>query len=82
MLSFYIPKTPLVMNKTLYDYCTKSTKESVRKQIEKYNLEKNKPKINNPLDDNGNDKPEFNFYGFLAILSITTVGFIIYKRLR
>lgn len=83
MLSFYMPKTPVVMNKALYDYCKKSREESVRKLSEKYSLERNKPKINILLENNdGNDKPEFNFYGFLAFLSVTTVAFFIYKRLK
>ena len=83
MLSFYMPKTPVVMNKALYDYCKKSTQESVIKQSEKYSLERNKPKINVSFENNDeNDKPEFNFYGFLAFLSVTTVAFFIYKRLK
>ena len=83
LYSCYAPKIPQVMNKTLYDYCKKSTQDSVKKLTEKYNLEKNKPKFKNPLDKNDdNGKPEFNFYSFLAILSISTIGFLIYKRLK
>ena len=86
MLSCYSPKIPQVMNKTLYDYCKKSTQESIRKLTEKHNLERNKIKIKNPLDKNpdsdDNGKPEFNFYSFLAILSISTIGFLLYKRLK
>ena len=82
MFSFYMPKTPIVMNQALYDYCKKSTQESVRKITEKYNLERNKPKINNPFTDSDSDKPNFNFYGFIAFLSMSTLGFVIYKRLR
>jgi hypothetical protein len=83
MLSFYMPKTPVVMNQALYDYCKKSTEESVRKQSEKYSLERNKPKITiSPENSDGNDKPEFNFYGLLAFLSVTTMAFFFYKRLN
>ena len=83
MLSCYSPKIPQVMNKNLYEYCKKSTEESIKKITEKNNLERNKPKIKfllNNNDDSG--KPEFNFYGFLAFLSISTIGFLIYKRLK
>jgi hypothetical protein len=79
----YSPKFPQVMNKTLYEYCKRSTQESIRKLTEKDNLEKNKVKIKNLLDENGDSgKPEFNFYSFLAFLSISTIGFLIYKRLK
>ena len=83
LYSCYAPRIPQVMNKTLYDYCKKSTQDSVKKLTEKYNLERNKPKIKNPLDENDDSaKPEFNFYGFLAFISISTIGFFIYKRLK
>lgn len=82
MLFCYPPKIPQVMNQALFEYCTRSTQESVRKITEKYNLERNKPKFNNPLEDNGNDKPQPNFYGFLILLSVSTIGFILYKRIR
>ena len=82
MLYCYPVKIPQVMNNVLYEYCKRSTQESVRKLTEKYNLERNKPKIINPLQDNNGDKPPYNFYGFFAILSISTFGFLLYKRLR
>lgn len=83
MLSFYMPKTPVVMNKALYDYCKKSTEESVKKISEKYSLERNKPKINISLENGDeNAKPEFNFYGLLTFLSVTTMAFFFYKRLQ
>ena len=83
MNSFYMPKTPLVIKNSLYDYCLKSTNESIRKKIENYNLEKNKKLIKNLLDDsNGNEKPEFNFYNILVFLSVSTIGLFLYKRLH
>ena len=83
MLSCYSPKIPQVMNKTLYDYCKKVREETIRKLTERYNLEKNKPKIKNPLDENDDSgKPELNFYSFLTFLSISTIGFLIYRRLK
>lgn len=77
-------RRPILFNKNLSDYCRKSTDESIKKFSEKYNLERNKPKIKNPLDDNGNGngKPEFNLYEFLIFLSISTMAIYLYRRLR
>ena len=68
-------------NKTMSDYCRKSTNESIQKLTEKYNLERTKPKIKNPLDKD-EDKLNFNFYGFLVFLSISTMAFFLNKRLK
>lgn len=67
-------------NKTISDYCRKSTNESIQKLIEKYNLERNNLKIKKPLNEE--DKPNFNFYGFLVFLSISTMAIFFYKRLK
>ena len=73
----------LKMNNSLSEYCRKSTEESIRKQTERFNLERNKPKIKNPLEDNDDKgKPEFNFYEFLIFLSISSMAIYLYKRLR
>jgi hypothetical protein len=80
MLSSYLMRNPIYVNKTLQDYCKKTTEESIRKLNEKYNLERNKPKIKNTFDDN--NKPEFNYFGFLLFLSITIFSFRFYKRLN
>ena len=84
MLYCYSPKIPQVFNKSLHEYCKRSTQESIKKLTEKYNSDKNKPKISNLLlSENGDSgKPEFTFYGFLVFLSISTIGFILYKRLK
>lgn len=83
MLSFYIPKTQVVMNKALYDYCKKTTEESIKKISENYSLERNKTKINISMENSdGNANPEFNFYKLLAFLSLTTITFFFYKRLH
>ncbi len=83
MLSFYIPKTQPILNKILQDYCKKTTENSMRKLTEKYNLERNKPKLVDPIEKVCiNSNPEFNFYGILAVLSITTMAFIFYKKLN
>lgn len=80
MLSSCMMRNSIIFNKSLHDYCKKTTEESIRKLTEKYNLERNKPKIINPLDDNNN--PNFNFFRFLIFLSITSLTFCFYKRLH
>jgi hypothetical protein len=49
---------------------------------EKYTLERNKPKIENPFDDKNNDKPKFSIYGFWVIFTISTMAFFFYKRIK
>jgi hypothetical protein len=78
MLSFYFPKTQSLLNKNLQDYCKKTTEDSIRKLTEKYNLERNNSKIDNKICVSSN--PEFNFYGILTILSITTIAFIFLRN--
>lgn len=83
MFTFGKPRKQLIINKSLNDYCMKSTQESIKKIIEKSNLERNKENINNILDDNDeNKKPELNLYSFFIFLSISSIGFILYKRLN
>lgn len=83
MLSSCLFKKPFFVNKSLQDYCRKSTEESIKKISERYNLERNKPKINIPLDDeNISNKPEINYYGLFTFLSVTTLAIFLYKRLK
>ena len=83
MLSSCLFKKPIFVNKSLQDYCRKSTEDSIKKISERFNLERNKPKINNPLDDeNSRNKLEFNLHGLFAFLSVTTMAFFFYKRLK
>jgi hypothetical protein len=77
MLNF--TKTPLQFSKSLNYY----TNESIRKITEKYNLERNKPIIKNPLAvDEDDAKPNLNFYNFLLFFSISTITIYFYKRLN
>ena len=77
MLNF--TKTPLQFSKSLNYY----TNESIRKITEKYNLERNKPTIKNPLAvDEDDAKPNLNFYNFLLFFSISTITIYFYKRLN
>jgi hypothetical protein len=73
-------KRPIYLNKQLNDYCTRSRNEYIRKITEKYDLEGNKPKIKTAYDDS--EKPKFNFYHFIAFLSISYVTYFFYKRIK
>lgn len=76
---------PLYFNKSLRDYCTMTTDESIRKLIEKYNLEKRTLKFKNILGNLDIDDPkipEFNLYAFLIFLSISSISCYFYKRLK
>lgn len=82
MLSF-MTRRPIYFNKSLSDYCNKTRNESIRKISEKYNLERNKVKFKNPLEeDDDSKKPEFNFYHFMLFLSISYVTYFFYKRIK
>ena len=83
MLSSLLFKKPIYINRSLHDYCRKSTEESIRKKTEKYNLERNKPVLNTTFTiNNDNNNPEFNIYTFLLFLSISSISFYFYKRLQ
>lgn len=67
----------------LSEYCSKKINESIRKITEKYNLHKNIVKIKIPFkEDNENSEPEFNIYNFIIFLSISTITYILYKRIK
>lgn len=68
------------VNKFLHDYCKKSTEESIRKLQEKYNLERNKPKINNPFQNNTH-YIFFSFFSFFLNLSNLYLLYCVNKRL-
>lgn len=77
MLSSTLIRKPINVNKSLHDYCKKSTEESIRKLDEKYNLERNKPKVNKPFQNNS----DTNFLSIFLFLSITMFSYCFYKRL-
>jgi hypothetical protein len=75
-------KPNYLFNTNISDYCRKCTNDSIIKMTEKYTLERNKPKIQNPFDDKNNDKPKFSIYDFLIIFTISTMTLFFYKRLK
>ena len=81
----YIFKPPYpYYYKSIRDYCMNSTNEYIKKITEKCNLERNNSdiKIENPLVIKKHDNPEDNFNKFLGILSISTFGLYLYRRLK
>ena len=81
-------------NNVISEYCRKSTMDSIKKKIDYYNLERNKPKfINKNTDENNtggpvlvlalpDDIPKINLYAFFGFLSISTIGYFFYKRIK
>jgi hypothetical protein len=75
-------KPTYLFNKNISDYCRKSTNESIIKMTEKYTLERNKTKIQNPFCDKNNEKPKISIYNFCVIFTISTMAFFFYKRIK
>jgi len=77
-------KQPYIFNKTISDYCRNSTNHSIKKITDKYNLERNKPQIKNPFNEDYEDeyKPSINIYSIFAFLSISTIAMLIYNRVK
>ena len=76
-------KRPFYVNNSLRDYCNKKTNESIRKLTEKYNLEGKSNNLKTLLnEDDNNVDPDFNYFPFLLFLSISTIAFYFYKRLK
>jgi hypothetical protein len=70
-----------LFNKTISDYCKNSTNESIKKITDKYNLERNNLDIINPLEEDDNT-PKISVYSILVFLSISTIAFFFYKRVK
>lgn len=82
MLSYPLRK-PIMFNIRLSNYCQEIINKTKRKLTEKYNLERNKSKADEVIliDDFDND-PKFNFNRFIIFLSIPSILFYFYKRLK
>lgn len=75
-------KRPIYINKSLSDYCKKTTDESIRKLTEKYNKERYNPKKFVLIDDNDDKNNNFNFLNLIIFLSISSITICLYKRLN
>lgn len=75
-------KRSYLFDKTINDYCIHSTDQSIKRITDKYNLERNKLQIKNPFNDEDKDKPIINIYSIFTFLSISTLAFFLYKRLK
>lgn len=75
---------PLYFNKKLRDYCTNTINESIERITQNYNLEKKNIQFKNLIDnDNNNPKnPKISFEHLLIFLSISSISFYFYKRLK
>jgi hypothetical protein len=76
-----LTRKPLYFNKNLNDYCKRISDDSIRKLTFKCNLERINPKIKIPFE-NEKDKSICIFYHFLVFLSISTMTFYLYKRIK
>ena len=71
---------PILYNKSILDYCMKSTQESIKKMTEKKSLEKEIKQIQCNDDDNNNTP--INLYSLLIILYVSSLGIYFYKKLK
>jgi hypothetical protein len=71
---------PILYNKSILDYCMKSTQESIKKMTEKKSLEKEIKQFQCNDDDDNNSS--FNFYRLLLILYVSSLGIYFYKKLK
>jgi hypothetical protein len=91
MFTIGFKRHPVLYNKPILDYCMKSTNESIRKMVEKTNLDNkniniikilNKGHYDDDDDDDDRKKPNFNFYTLLIFLSISSLGIYLYKKIK
>jgi hypothetical protein len=89
MFSIGYKRNTFLYDKSILEYCMKSTQDSIKRIIEKKNLEKNNINVKEILkikleddDDNNNNNPQLNFNFFLVFLSISSLGFYFYKKLK
>ena len=77
-------KSPIYINENLRDICTKSTNESIRKLSYKYDLERKNKRVRNLLayDDSNIDPFDLNFFHLFLFLSISSMTFYFYRRLK
>jgi hypothetical protein len=76
-------KRPFYINNDLRDYCNKTANESIIKLTEKISLERKNSLYKTLIyDEDGDEIPNFNFLDFLIFLSISSITFYLYKRLK
>jgi hypothetical protein len=83
MLTIGLNRYTKLYDRSIMDYCMKSTLESIKKNTEKYNLEKEKEKIKVKIElDDNNKNPNLNYYKLLLFLSVSSLGFYFYKKIK
>ena len=78
MLSSFCISKPFYINKSLQDYCKKCNEKTTRILNEKYNLERNKEKIQIHFENN----QDHTFFGIFLFLSITFFSSYFLKRIH
>lgn len=74
-------KRPKFFNQNIHDYCLKSTNESIRKKIEKYDEERKRKAISLDLNIIEYDfKPKNEAIPFILLISITSFVFYIISK--
>ena len=87
MFSIGYKRNTFLYDKSILEYCMKSTEDSIKRIIEKKNLEKKNANVKEILkikleDDDNNKNPRFNFNVLLVFLSISSLGFYFYKKIK
>ena len=87
MFSIGYKRNTFLYDKSILEYCMKSTEDSIKRIIEKKNLEKKNATVKEILkikleDDDNNKNPRFNFNVLLVFLSISSLGFYFYKKIK
>jgi hypothetical protein len=85
MFSIGYKRNTFLYDKSILEYCMKSTEDSIKRIIEKKNLEKKNATVKEILkikleDDDNNKNPRFNFNVLLVFLSISSLGFIFIRK--
>jgi hypothetical protein len=79
-------KPSYLFNKTINDYCRHSTNESIKKITDRYNLERKKVQFKDIFNDEHEDKKDKDNHTtciyIFSLLSISTLAFFLYKRLK
>jgi hypothetical protein len=87
MFSIGYKRNTFLYDKSLLEYCMKSTQDSIKRIIEKKKLGKKNYNVKEIIkikleDDDNNKNPQLNFNVFLVFLSISSLGFYFYKKIK
>jgi len=80
-------KPMYLFNKKINEYCRDSTNKSIKRITDSYNLERNKVNFKDIFNDDYEDEKDKDNYttcilSIFAFLSISTLAFFLYKRIK